>query len=148
MCKLFKITGLKDGWFIPLVYVLACDQQARTYEIIFLKLVELMPTLRPEHITLDFEQAAIKALKKLFTDAQIHGCNFHFAQNIWRHIQQAGLQVKYSEDADFALNMRYILALPYVPIENVEHAFTAIASTDFFSDDEKKKMRIWRFKRS
>lgn len=81
----------------------------------------------------------MKAIRKVFPDSNLHGCNFHFAQNIWRHVQEVGLQVKYSEDPDFALNIRYLLALPFVPINDVDMAFDAITSSDFYIDIDKKE---------
>lgn len=121
---------------MPLVYVLTCEKNAESYKQIFGKLLELKPELCPPHITIDFEQAAIKALRAKFKKSAIHGCNFHFAQSIWRHIQQVGLQAKYASDADFALHLRWLLALPYVPTADVEKAFNALVSTEFFADNE------------
>lgn len=116
--------------------MLACEKTASIYGEIFRILVELKPSLKPEHITIDFEQAVIKAIRKCFTEARIHGCNFHFSQNIWKHIQQVGLQTKYADDADFALSIRMILALAFVPIPDIEKAFTIVTSCDIFVENE------------
>lgn len=123
---------MKDNWFIPLIYVLACDKKTTTYEEIFDELLKLQPDLKPNHITIDFEQSTIKALKSKFPTSNIHGCNFHFGQNLWRHIQQVGLQTKYSSDPDFALNIRLVLSLAFVPTADVEEAFQQLASSEFY----------------
>lgn len=127
---------MKDNWFLPLIYILTCDKKTTTYEQIFDELLKLQPDLNPKHVTIDFEQSAIKALQKKFPTSSIHGCNFHFAQSLWKHIQQIGMQKKYSEDPDFALNMRLVLSLAFVPINDVEEAFQQLASSDFFLEDE------------
>lgn len=121
---------------MPLIYVLAVDKRYETYKQIFEELLKLKPTIKPSHITVDFEKAAIKALKNAFPDSSIHGCNFHFSQNVWRHIQSLGLQRIYSEDAVFGLNLRLLLALPFVPIQDVERAFSEIVGCDFSIENE------------
>lgn len=116
--------------------MLACNKNAQTYKKILSVLSEKEPNFKPKHITVDFEQAAIKAIREVFAETLIHGCFFHYGQNIWKHIQQVGLQSKYAEDPDFAMHFRLILALPFVPIEDVEAAFDEIISSDFFKENE------------
>lgn len=110
--------------------MLACDKKAETYEEIFGALLSLKPELKPEHVLIDFEQAAIKALRKMFPDAIIHGCNFHFAQR------------KYGEDPDFALKIRWLLALAFVPAKYVETAFAAIAESEFYAENEASEHNV------
>lgn len=86
-----------------------------------LKLQE--PMLNPEHIMVDFEQAAIRGDTNEFPRAEIHGCFFHFQKSIWRKIQEVGLQAKYSRDPQFALHMRYPAALAFIPPEKVVNSF-------------------------
>lgn len=72
---------------------------------------------------IDFEQAAFNAASNEFPDAEIHGCFFHFSQCIWRKLQHLGLQTKYNSDPVFALNMRKLAALAFLPIESVVDSF-------------------------
>lgn len=127
---------MKDGWYVPLIYVLAVDKRYETYKMILEQLVILRPNFKPHHITIDFEKAVIKALNEIFPDSNIHGCNFHFAQSVWRHLQSVGLQRIYSEDSDFGLNIRLLLALPFVPENDVEYAFSKIVQSDFYIENE------------
>jgi hypothetical protein len=55
--------------------------------------------------------------------AQQQGCFFHYCQAIMRQIQKAGLQGLYETDANFALKMRHLAALAFVPVEHVESSF-------------------------
>lgn len=90
----------------------------------------------------DFEMAAMKAVKNCFGMAEIHGCHFHFAQNIWAHVQQLGLQSKYTDDEDFALNIKMLIALAYVPREHVVEAFEELMNTEFYIDDNTKDYNV------
>ena len=46
-------------------------------------------------VTIDFEIAAIEALKTNFPNANIKNCFFHFAQANWRKIQSVELAKEY-----------------------------------------------------
>lgn len=133
--QMYTIHGRYNGWHIPLVYVLTTDKSQRTYEEIFLQLKSMRPQMNPTDFTIDFEKAAMRAIVESFPDADIHGCNFHFGQNFWRHVQTVGLQSVYSSDADFALNIRLLLALAFVPIESVSDAFDELMTTEFYSEE-------------
>ncbi|XP_025406892.1 uncharacterized protein LOC112680884 [Sipha flava] len=82
------------------------------------------------------EQAAINTVKKVFPQTEINGCFFHFCQSIWRHIQNTGFAVKYHENSDFALNIKMLNALAYVPPESVITAFEDLLQTDFYKEHE------------
>lgn len=118
------------------MYICACNKTAATYELIFQKILELEPDFQPAHITFDFEQAAIKAARNNFPNALVHACNFHYGQSIWRKIQQIGLQVPYSNDTQFAFNIRLLLALPFVPVDDVVMAFEELTTREFYSETE------------
>src|ERR1051325_1686327 len=53
---------------------------------------------------------------------------FHFCQCIYRNIQSNGLQRRYENDADFALQMRHLPSLAFVPVEDVVVAFEDLLS--------------------
>lgn len=79
--------------------------------------------------------AAINAIKRHFPLSKVHGCFFHFSQNVWSHVQSVGLQSIYTSDVDFALQIRMMIALAFVPPENVVDAYEELMATDFFSDN-------------
>lgn len=83
----------------------------------------------------DFEMAAIKSVQSHFENAEIHGCFFHFSQSIWRHVQQLGLAKIYSENGDFAVEVRMLLSLAFVPVDSVVEAYQELAETEFFSEN-------------
>lgn len=138
MIALFRI-GLFNGWHIPTVYVLTTDKTEETYNVILRELKKLQPLFNPTDFTIDFEKAAMKAIAENHPGADIHGCNFHLGQNFWRHIQTYGLQTVYSSDADFALNVRLLLALAFVPVDSVAEAFDELLEYPFFSEESQSE---------
>jgi hypothetical protein len=60
----------------------------------------------------DFEKAAVN----VFTEEVA----FSISQAIYRHVQSAGLQASYAANPEFALMLRHLPALAFVPIQNVQ----------------------------
>jgi hypothetical protein len=61
----------------------------------------------------DFEKAAVN----VFTEGVAF---FHFSQAIYRYVQSAGVQASYAANPEFALMLRHLPALAFVPIQNVQ----------------------------
>jgi len=61
------------------------------------------------------------------------GCLFHFAQAVWRQVQSKGLTRKYNEDESFRLTVKKLIALSFVPLDQVIPGFDLIC--DQFDDD-------------
>jgi hypothetical protein len=57
----------------------------------------------------------MNAVKSEFPNTSINGCFFHLSQCIWHHLQEAGLQKNYIQDSEFALHIRMLPALAFVP---------------------------------
>jgi hypothetical protein len=70
--------------------------------------MEIEPTLRPESIVSDFEISAINAINEVFPNAQITGCMFHLAQNLWKKIQKTHLVECYRENNGMHLLQRLL----------------------------------------
>lgn len=100
--------------------------------------------LYPAHLSMDFEQAALNRCHKLFPDTEIHGCFFHFSQAVWRKIQNVRLQNVYNTDAVFAAQLRYLIALAFVPPCDVHRVFEIILPLDIFkiNNDNRYKMEM------
>ena len=138
-----QIHVLKNGQALPMVFAMLPDNTAATYERLFRSVLQNKPELNPATVMTDFEAAARQAVSRVFPNAQIHGCLFHLGQSVWRRIQNDGLQQLYSEDTDFALHLRLLTALAFVPVADVETAFDFVASNfpaeaasvlDYFED--------------
>lgn len=111
------------------------NKHKKTYSRAFKVISEKEPLFKPPHIISDFEIGAINALKEIFPDAEFHGCFFHLCKNAWAKIQNVGLQARYSNDAEFALNMRLLLALAFLPVEAIQTAFDILCDSEFWSPE-------------
>ena len=76
---------------LPLLYCLSGSKDEETYNIIF-SFIKHSRSLNVSSIMIDYEQAAIKAIKKNFPEVVISGRYFHFGQCLWRNFQSQGLQ--------------------------------------------------------
>jgi hypothetical protein len=134
--QLYTIHSVQYSNVLPSVYALLPNKTEEIYIRLFKKIVELKPELNPLSIMLDYEQAAINAVKKVFPQTTINGCFFHFCQSVRRHIQDTGLSVKYRENPKFALNIKMLNALAYVPPESVIIVFEDLIESDFYKENE------------
>jgi hypothetical protein len=100
-------------------------------------LIELKPNLQPISIMTDFEKSAINAFREVFPNSNQRGCFFHLSKCLWRRIQQNHEIVeKYASDSEFALNVRQLLALAFVPEPDVVSAFESLIESQYFDQNE------------
>lgn len=115
---------------VPLVYALMSSKSEECYTRLFQELNDYADqhqhSLAPSFIVTDFEQAAINASKLEFAGAQNKGCLFHLGQSIYRRIESSKLKTKYGTDVDFALKMRHLAALAFLPAEEIPSAFDKV----------------------
>ena len=123
--QLYTIHCEKDGYIIPCVYALMTNKREVTYNKLFKNLIEIEPDLNPSHIMVDFEKASLNALEENFI-AVVSGCFFHLSQSIYRQIQAKGLTTQYLEDQDFAIRMKMLASLAFVPEHDVIDSFTIL----------------------
>lgn len=76
---------------------------------------------KSKSIIIDFEAASYNALKQVYADSQIFGCNFHLGQIVWRRVQEFHLTTMYKNSIRFKFNVKLILALSFVPVEKVQN---------------------------
>ncbi|KAF0762967.1 Uncharacterized protein FWK35_00003916 [Aphis craccivora] len=116
--QLYTIRGINDSKVVPAVYKLLRNKKEDTYKRMFLAIKFLKPQLNPKSMFFDFEKAAMNASK----------------YSIWRHVQSKsnGLQVRYSNDSNFALELRKLVASAYVPVNNVITAFESLLDSEFY----------------
>ncbi len=130
--QLYTLHGLKENISLPLVYALLPDKTANSYKIFLECIKNCEPNYSPISITTDFESAMIKACSKVFPASNLRGCFFHFSQCIMRKLQACGLKRKYEVDAEFALKMRMLCALAFVPVDRVIDAFEMLCDNEVF----------------
>ena len=59
----------------------------------------------------------------MFPNTIIKGCAFHFSQALWRKTQELGLATTYTERGVEYRYIRSLLALPFLPHNDIERAF-------------------------
>ena len=75
---------------------------------------------------MDFELAAWISLRDVFPEIQIHGCQFHYAQAIFRKVQSLGLAKAYKEDSVVRKQVKQLFALPFLPQRDMLKGFEEI----------------------
>lgn len=114
----------------PMVYALMSGKSSAIYNKLFTTLQEsairVGISLAPKLVITDFEKAAISNIRSVFERVNVKGCNFHFMQNIYRHIQKIGWQVRYGTDIEFAMKVRQVAALCFLEPEEIPEWFKDI----------------------
>ena len=77
-------------------------------------------------IMTDFEKAAIGAFEFCFPNVVTKGCYFHFNQALYRKCCELGLKRKYHKDEEFRTWVKMMMALPLVPMDQIEAAYIHI----------------------
>ena len=84
--------------------------------------------------------------------AESFPCFFHLCSNIWKHVQNLGLAQRYNHEEDFALHLRMISALAFLPAEDAIDGFEEISDTirELYDtvDDLLQDTYIGRFRRN
>jgi hypothetical protein len=123
--QLYTIHAKVGERVLPCIYALLPNKQEVTYNRLFSEILSAVEPLGngPSTMMFDFERAAINAAKNIFLNVEVSCCFFHLSSNLWKHIQAHGLQARYMDDAEFALHMRMIAALAFVPQPHVIESF-------------------------
>ncbi|EFA11974.1 hypothetical protein TcasGA2_TC001422 [Tribolium castaneum] len=91
--------------------------------------------MAPQKILLDFEKACMNAARTAFPDLEIKGCYFHLRQNLIRKINSVGLKTEYESDIDVKLRLKSLVALAFVPLQDVRKNFSLLAAS--FPNEDK-----------
>ena len=108
---------------LPCVYPLLPNKSISTYTKMWNIIREACPNSQPRYLFVDFEQAAINSFNLIWLITQVKACFSHLSQSVYRKLQSLGLQSEYHNDPDFALTMRMLPALAFVPPELVGWSF-------------------------
>ncbi|CAM2715360.1 unnamed protein product [Rotaria socialis] len=102
--QVYILCGFSNGFMIPCVYCLTTKKDEQVYTKIFGHVISLARklnlNLQPRRLTIDFEIATMNSFCRLFSTATVTGCLFHYAQSLWRKIQELGLTRHLSPSTD------------------------------------------------
>jgi len=116
----------KSTNIIPLMYVLLPNKLESTYVRLFELIKKYIPLWKPEKIKIDYEMAAIQAIRKILPEVTLKGCNFHFNQCLWRKVQDIGLSQMYKENEEIRNHVRMCAALSHLPPEHTDDGWINI----------------------
>lgn len=128
--QLYTIHGLHNQISIPLVYALLPSKTEECYIRFLRALKNLEHAVNPSTIMIDFERAMVNAITVEFPAAIHRGCFFHFCQCLYRNIQSNGLKKRYDSDPEFAIKIRMLSALAFVPTSQVVKYFEQLCDQD------------------
>ena len=98
------------------------------FEILKRKMAQQDLPFSPATIMIDFESAMLPTLRLQFPNSLIRGCNFHFAQAVWRTTQRLGLVRHFHDNQHIRRIIRSLMALPFVPRNWVRHQYRSVAA--------------------
>jgi len=131
--SLYTFHVMREGVMITCVYCLLTNRTSITY-INALRIIQDLCreqdlVFNPESITMDFEQAMIRAINMLLPNTKVVGCLFHFSQCLRRKVQEIGLSRQYSEndgDNEIQKTIRRVAALAFMKLDDIDEAFTEV----------------------
>lgn len=146
--QLYSIHGLigtgDNARAVPLVFAFLSKKSQECYVHFFTELKryadsifgsneneETEDTFAPHMVLTDFELAVINAVRVVFPGTVHKCCLFHLGQNVWRRVQENGLQKRYVEDGEFSLKVRHFIALAYLPSVEIPAVFALLKENIF-----------------
>ena len=132
--QIYSLHGKLPGdVLMPMAFFLLPDKTAVTYTRTFRLLKEALPGLEisPKTFVIDFEAAAIKAIKAIFPFCFIILCFFHFSQSINRHIIQDGLAKSYRDEEENRILINKLKGLAMAHPDDVIDLFVELGSIEW-----------------
>jgi len=75
-----------------------------------------------------FEMAVMNSARQAFPRADLHGRLFHLTKSMRRQLSENGLLQRYNAEPQFALHAKMIVALAFVPTDNLDDAFDVLSN--------------------
>ncbi|XP_046552148.1 uncharacterized protein LOC124261815 [Haliotis rubra] len=129
--QVYIVHCLVDGQMFPVAFSLLPSKSRDTYIRLFNYLKDSVLAivgveLSPSVVQTDYEAAAIGATERVFPDAEVRGCYFHFTQAVWRQVSEKGLVNTYKDNRAFNTHVRRAAALPLLPVDQIQDAWMEV----------------------
>ncbi|CAG2211533.1 unnamed protein product [Mytilus edulis] len=109
---------------VPLVFCFMSGKSQEDYYQVLRAIDRRLPEhLKLQGMVVDFEAGLWQALRQRFPGTPIQGCAFHWAQAVFRKIQENGLQSAYNKKDAVYTYLRQVMALPFLPPEHIPDTF-------------------------
>lgn len=99
--------------------MLCTNKATPTYKTVLELIKSKLPNYKPAQINVDFELAAINAIKEVFFDTKIQGCLFHLKQSVLRNLVSNQLKHALETDMKFSTEIRQMVAVAFLPPDQV-----------------------------
>ena len=102
--QIYKIHALVNHAILPCVFAVLPSKTEIVYERFFTTICNAVRNNNnndPDGFLVDFETAAINAIRNVLPQTDISGCFFQLSSNLCKHIQPAGLQERYMNNHNF-----------------------------------------------
>ena len=139
--QLFVFMVNLNGAFLPVAFGWLPDKSVISYHIFLVLLLNKFKqegkaieglfgrsSLKLRKVKLDFELAIHRAFEVLF---KLRGCYFHLSQAAWRQVQSGGVVIAYMGNKEFRNFVRSVVALPFLPLNQLEAAIDDLKAIDF-----------------
>ncbi|KAF0687707.1 MULE domain-containing protein, partial [Aphis craccivora] len=124
--QLYVIMGIAFNTGFPIGFALMSRKTERAYTALFNKILSIVPEWQPQIIIVDFERAAIAAIRTIFPYTTIRGCWFHSSQAVWRKVANIGLVEICSNHRGAYDTVHMLMALPLLPQNCIAEGFETV----------------------
>ena len=121
--QLYTVHGLTNHRNIAGAYALLPNKRRPTYVEMLTEVQRLRHSAMLHSLMTDFESRMLCVLNQIYPGIPQVGCLFHLANNVFRRVQDIGLQQNNLTDLLFRGNICMIPTLSFVPVQNVILAF-------------------------
>ncbi|XP_022160602.1 uncharacterized protein LOC111026774 [Myzus persicae] len=118
--------GITFNTGFPIGFALMSRKTERAYTALFNKVLSIVPEWQPQTIIVDFERAAIAAIRTIFPNTTIRGCWFHSSQAVWRKVANIGLIEICSNHRGAYDTVHMLMALPLLPTNSIAEGFETV----------------------
>jgi MULE transposase domain len=131
--QLYTMHGFHSGEAMPLMWAILPNKSGSTYAEMFGAIRQAMVDKHGDVggqrcFLVDFELAAIDAIRTVFTESRVKGCTFHFRQALMRHVADEGLRPTYSSNDPPQVRdwIRQIMGLTLLPVVFIARAWDTL----------------------
>ena len=99
----------------------------------------------PQVVNIDFEAAAISAVKDVFPTTQVDGCNFHWKRCIFDNVGAKGCLSLFHNNDKFQIGIDLVYTLCYVPVDYIIQAWEDVIMPFFEKNFEDEHVEVFTF---
>lgn len=112
----------------PVAFAFLPNKKKETYLRLFQLILQAIPSWTPRQVNVDFEAAAISAMKEVFPTVEVKGCYFHMKKCLWRKVQDLGLTQDYKGNEEVRTLIKMCASLAFLKPDSVIDGWLEIYS--------------------